>query len=96
MPVMDGLAATRAIREDLGLKQLPVLALTAGVLHTQIEQALQAGMNEVLTKPLEPELLIRTVRMQVEAFRERSLPVERLPDLPAMKPPQGGVDDFPA
>jgi len=95
MPVMDGLAATRAIRDELGLKQLPILALTAGVLHTQIEQALQAGMNEVLTKPLEPELLIRTVRMQIEAYRGGSLPVERLPELPAMNPPQGGVEDFP-
>ncbi len=95
MPIMDGLAATRAIRNEFGLKRLPILALTAGVLHTQIEQALQAGMNEVLTKPLEPELLIRSVRMQVEAYRGRSLPVERLPELPAMKPPSGGGESFP-
>ena len=51
MPVMDGLSATAVLRRELGLT-LPVLAMTAGV--TAQEQALcrQAGMNDVVTKPI--------------------------------------------
>ncbi|MFY9655374.1 MAG: PAS domain S-box protein [Methylocystis sp.] len=53
MPVMDGLAATRAIREQLGLVDLPVIALTAGVLTEQRRQALEAGANDFLAKPVD-------------------------------------------
>ncbi len=53
MPVMDGLTATRLIRAEPGLADLPVIALTAGVLPHQQEAARAAGMNDVLTKPLE-------------------------------------------
>ena len=53
MPVMDGLAATRAIREQLGLADLPIIALTAGVLTEQRRQALEAGANDFLAKPVD-------------------------------------------
>jgi PAS domain S-box-containing protein len=59
MPVMDGLAATRMIRSELGLTDLPVIALTAGVLAEQQEAARAAGVNEVLVKPLDLEQMIR-------------------------------------
>ena len=57
MPVMDGLTATRAIRQDPGLTALPVVALTAGVLPEEREAALNAGMNDFLAKPLDPQRL---------------------------------------
>jgi len=53
MPVMDGLTATRAIRQDPTLSRLPVLALSAGVLEEERESALAAGMNDFITKPLD-------------------------------------------
>lgn len=59
MPVMDGLAATRMIRSELGLTDLPVIALTAGVLAEQQAVARAAGVNEVLVKPLDLEQMIR-------------------------------------
>ena len=54
MPVMDGLEATRAIR-SLGSSELPIVALTANVVPTQIELCLSAGMNDHLAKPYSAE-----------------------------------------
>jgi signal transduction histidine kinase/ActR/RegA family two-component response regulator len=51
MPDMDGLEATRIIRHDLGLVDLPVIALTAGTMASQREVALAAGMNGFVAKP---------------------------------------------
>ena len=58
MPDLDGLAATRLIRTELGLTDLPIIALTAGVLPHQRQEALAAGMNDVLSKPVKfPEMM---------------------------------------
>ncbi len=51
MPEMDGLEATRLIRHELGLADLPVIALTAGALASQRQLALAAGMNGFVAKP---------------------------------------------
>ncbi|MFM8443254.1 MAG: ATP-binding protein [Methylococcus sp.] len=53
MPVMDGLTATREIRQDPGLSGLPVIALTAGVLAEERQAALEAGVDDFLAKPLD-------------------------------------------
>ncbi|MFM8442586.1 MAG: response regulator, partial [Methylococcus sp.] len=53
MPVMDGLTATRAIRADARLAGLPVIAFTAGVMGEERTAALDAGMNDFLTKPVD-------------------------------------------
>ncbi len=53
MPVMDGLTATRLIRGELGLSDLPVIAFTAGVLAEQQRAARDAGADEVLAKPVD-------------------------------------------
>ena len=58
MPVMDGLSATRAIRNELGLKDLPVIALTAGVLPGQRQQTQESGCTDFLTKPVDLEQLV--------------------------------------
>jgi CheY-like chemotaxis protein len=62
MPVMDGLAATRAIREELQLKTLPVIALTAGVLAEEKQNALDAGVNDFLPKPMDMDLMASMIR----------------------------------
>lgn len=61
MPSMDGYEVVRRIRSDLGLRTLPVLALTAGALLTERNSAIAAGMDGFLTKPLDPGLLIATI-----------------------------------
>jgi PAS domain S-box-containing protein len=55
MPRMDGLAATRAIRALPGGAALPILAMTAGALSDDRALCLQSGMNDVITKPVNPD-----------------------------------------
>ena len=63
MPELDGLTATRLIRNELGLTELPIIALTAGVLPHQRQEALAAGMNDVLPKPIKfPEMTALLVK----------------------------------
>ncbi|KQQ32435.1 histidine kinase [Duganella sp. Leaf126] len=54
MPVMDGFSATRIIREELRLT-LPVIAMTAGVMASEREQCIAAGMDDFIGKPVDVE-----------------------------------------
>ena len=67
MPVLDGLSATRVIRTDLGLTDLPIIALTAGVLVEEREAAMAAGMNDFVPKPVDLEQLAEVIRRHCTA-----------------------------
>jgi PAS domain S-box-containing protein len=69
MPIVDGNEITRRIRSDPGLKNLPIVALTAGALVIERQRALEAGMNDFISKPFDPQALIRKVRRLVEKAR---------------------------
>jgi signal transduction histidine kinase/DNA-binding response OmpR family regulator len=64
MPVLDGVAATRAIRAlpEAGPSTLPIVALTADAFDETRERCLVAGMNDVLTKPVSPQKLATLLR----------------------------------
>jgi len=62
MPVMDGFEATAAIRRQEGDNgRIPIIALTANALSEQIRKCLSAGMDDHVTKPIEPKALLSTI-----------------------------------
>ena len=61
MPVMDGYEATRLLRERLDARQLPIVAMTAHAMVEEREHCLASGMNDHLSKPINPEELFRIV-----------------------------------
>ncbi len=65
MPEMDGIAATRKIREIPQFKKLPIIALSAGVTLDEQQNCIDAGMNDFLTKPLEAEQLLNKLLLWV-------------------------------
>ncbi|WP_051261897.1 PAS domain S-box protein [Desulfovibrio inopinatus] len=61
MPGMDGYEATRAIRNQLKLVDIPIIAMTAHALVGDREKSLKSGMNEHITKPIDPSILFKTL-----------------------------------
>ena len=63
MPEMDGLEATRAIREmdREDAETVPIIALTANAFYEDVQRSLQSGLNAHLSKPVEPESLFETL-----------------------------------
>ncbi|MGB0722240.1 MAG: response regulator [Gammaproteobacteria bacterium] len=61
MPIMDGYEATRRIRAQERFAQLPVIAMTANVMASDIERALDCGMNDHIGKPFNIRALFTTL-----------------------------------
>jgi two-component system sensor histidine kinase/response regulator len=69
MPVMDGYAATRAIRRDDRYKDLPILAMTAHAMAGDAQKSLDAGMQDHVTKPIDPEHLFAALQKWIRPGR---------------------------
>jgi signal transduction histidine kinase/DNA-binding response OmpR family regulator/CHASE3 domain sensor protein len=63
MPVMDGLTATRLIRENAAWKKLPIIILTAKAMRDDQERCLEAGANDYMAKPLDVDKLLSLIRV---------------------------------
>ena len=62
MPVMDGLEASRRIRQNMQWKSLPIIAMTAHAMTGDREKSLAAGMNDHVTKPIDSSALYNTLK----------------------------------
>ena len=83
MPEMDGLTATQKIRQEDKHKQLPILAMTAHAMKGEAEKSLAAGMNQHITKPIDPFILytalikhIHQKDVEIKQAATSSLPYE--------------------
>jgi two-component system sensor histidine kinase/response regulator len=61
MPVMDGITATEEIRKDVRYKDLPIVAMTANAMQQDRERCIEAGMNDHVAKPIDPDELFRAL-----------------------------------
>jgi CheY-like chemotaxis protein len=66
MPEMDGVDATRAIRALPGTGRIPIIALTANAFNESRERCIEAGMDDFISKPVDPEALFATVLKWLE------------------------------
>ncbi|CAK0748935.1 two-component system, sensor histidine kinase and response regulator [Gammaproteobacteria bacterium] len=77
MPVMDGLEATRRIRRNERFHDLPVIAMTASVMHKDHTDCLATGMNDHVAKPVLPQQLLAVLERWIVPG-ERSIPAGEL------------------
>jgi signal transduction histidine kinase/DNA-binding response OmpR family regulator/HPt (histidine-containing phosphotransfer) domain-containing protein len=85
MPVMDGYAATRVIRQELGQTTLPIIAMTANAMASDREACLRSGMNDHVGKPFDLPNLVEVLLQHTRRARAGS-------SAPALRP---SVDDSP-
>ncbi|MEN9904301.1 MAG: hypothetical protein RLZZ555_866, partial [Pseudomonadota bacterium] len=71
MPVMDGLSATRAIRQLTGMEELPILAMTANAMAQDRERCIEAGMNDHIAKPIDVQDLVDKLHRWVRSAADR-------------------------
>jgi PAS domain S-box-containing protein len=74
MPILDGYEATRRIRRELGLVDLPIIALTAGALSSERGRAAVAGMDDFIIKPFDVHTLVSSVMRHARGRRPRAAP----------------------
>ncbi len=89
MPVMDGLTASRILRETHNADDLPIVAMTANAMASDRERCLHAGMNDFITKPVNinelQQALTTWLKPRLEA-RQQPAPPPLTPPLPPVQP----------
>jgi len=68
MPRVNGLEATRALRQLKGWDSVPILAMTANAYEEDRNACLEAGMNDHLSKPIDPDLLYASLARWLDAY----------------------------
>ena len=87
MPVMDGVTATLALRQDQRHAAMPILAMTANAMQADRERCLAAGMQDFIAKPIEPDAmwqaLVRWVAPRADAAQAPTPPAPAAADAPS-------------
>ena len=90
MPVMDGYAATRALRQQPRWRDLPVIAMTANALVGDRAKVLAAGMNDHVAKPIKVDELFSTLARWIRPVAADPEDGSKGPG--EIAPPGGGID----
>jgi CheY-like chemotaxis protein len=77
MPIMDGYMATRRIRKDNRFNRLPVIALTGNVMAEERKRALEAGMVDIIAKPIDVDHLFKTMDQWIKPQAELPHEIEQ-------------------
>ena len=81
MPEMDGFTATRLLRADARLREFPIIAMTAHALVEERQRCLDAGMNDHVSKPIDPDnmfaTLLRWAKPRPKQVVESQVPVTK-------------------
>lgn len=88
MPVMGGYEATQRIRQDGRFAELPIIAMTAHAMKGYREECLSVGMNDYVTKPIDPALLYRVLAHWVKPGERHPVVVPVLPEEEAVALPE--------
>ncbi|MET4633354.1 hybrid sensor histidine kinase/response regulator [Kaistia defluvii] len=97
MPEMDGIEATKRIRQTIPADRLPILAMTAHAYEQERQNCFNAGMNDHVAKPVDPATLMRALERWLKPHKAEAggptaataapAPAEPPADLPAALPP---------
>jgi CheY-like chemotaxis protein len=79
MPLLDGYSVARKIRENPGLTQLPILAITAYAMQGDREEILKSGFNGYLSKPINAQALADELDRLLCEQKARNRPLTHLP-----------------
>jgi two-component system sensor histidine kinase/response regulator len=79
MPVMDGISATIEIRKDAKNKDLPIVAMTANAMQQDREKCSEAGMNDHVAKPIDPEELFGTLLRWIKPKQNMNFSAKLMP-----------------
>jgi two-component system cell cycle response regulator DivK len=71
MPEMDGLAATEHLRQNPALSHVPIIALTANLMRNVLDEALEAGCDGYIAKPITVDDLPKQIMSYLENGRTR-------------------------
>ena len=94
MPVMNGLEATRLIRQQSASPEIPIIAMTASAMQGDRERCLAAGMNDYIAKPVDPDLMYAVLRrwLRPEAGERTQRSAARAPAVETAMPVLEGIE----